>query len=198
MSVDLVDHVRGLRAQPTAALRRVAPPRRDFARGVGEHRDVQQERRELGRADLAPGDDSRRRCLARRPAELGAEQVHDAGRVGGVEHPARLRGVTGERLLAQHVLPGGDGLERDRRVGVRRRRDRDRVDTGERERVGEGRAARSGRRSAPRVPTFWPGSRPTSACTSNPASRSARRCVMQPNPVPTMATPVIVGIGSLA
>ena len=67
--------------------------------------------------------------------------MHDAGGLGRVEHPARFVGVAGERLLAQHVLARRDRLERDRRVRVRRCGDRDRVDSGERERVGEVREA---------------------------------------------------------
>ena len=155
-----------------------------LARRVGEHRDVQEERRELRRADLAAGDDPRRRCLARRPAELGAEQVHDAGRVGRVEHPARLGGVAGERLLAQHVLARRDGFERDRRVRVRRAwRSRPRRHRAVRA-PRRAWCTRSGRRSAAARSRVFSGSRPTSATHVEPggAQRAEVRDAAEPRP----------------
>jgi hypothetical protein len=65
------------------------------------------------------------------------DEVPHARALRLVEHRSRLRGVERERLLAQHVLPGPRGFDRERRVRGRRRRDRDGDNAGQRERIGE-------------------------------------------------------------
>jgi len=79
----------------------------------------------LSRRALERGDGPYGAVLVR----TGAQQVDDAGLLGGVAHQLRLGRVAGERLLAQHVLAGCDRVERDRRVRERRRGDCDRVDS---------------------------------------------------------------------
>ena len=138
-AADLVDEVRGVRAEPAAALRGVGPPVGHLGPGMREQRHVQQEGRHARLADRAVTHDAAQELLARRPAELGAEEVHDPGRLRGVEHHPRFGGVAREGLLAQHVLPGSDGLEREQGVRVGRGGDRDRVHRGIGERLGQAR-----------------------------------------------------------
>jgi hypothetical protein len=137
---DLIDHVRGVRAEPTAPLRGIAPPRRHLRIGVGEERDMEQERREARLADRAGADRPGEQRLPRSEPELGAEEVHDAGLLGCSEKRARFRRVAREGFLAQHVPARADRLQHERSVRVRWRRDRHRVDTRRSERVGEARA----------------------------------------------------------
>ncbi len=76
-------------------------------------------------------------------AEFGAEEVHDAGPLGGGEDDAPLGHVAGEGLLAQDVPVGRDRFQGELGVGVGRGGDGDGVHAGERQRFGEG-AARHG------------------------------------------------------
>ena len=137
---DLVDHLRSVRVQPAAALRGVGPPFGQLRRRIGEHRDVQHEHREARLTDRTFPDGAGEQGLARVEAELGAEEMDDARAFGRGEQRAGFGRIARERLLAQHVLAGRDRLARERRVGVRRGRDRDRVDAVDRERIGERRA----------------------------------------------------------
>ena len=131
----LVDHLRAVRAEPAAARGVVRPPRGDFRGRVGEHRHDHHDGGEAGLADRTRPDRPRQRRLSGVPAELGSEHVHDARRLGRGEHAPRLGRVAGERLLADDVLARRDRGQRELGVGVRRGRDRDRVDPVERERV---------------------------------------------------------------
>ena len=133
----LVDHLRAVRAEPAAALGRVGPPLGHVGTRIGEDGDVEEDGCETRVADRSGPDRPRQRRLTGVPPELGAEQVHDPGVLGGREHAPPFGRVTGERLLADHVLPRGDRGERDLRVRVRRSGDRDRVETAQRECVVE-------------------------------------------------------------
>ena len=191
--VDLVDHVRALRAQPAAALRGVAPPRRDLAGRVGQHREVHQEGRELRLADLARARlTPRRGCLARTPIGIRCRGgARPAGGLGRVEHRGALP-WRHERRASRTARAC-----RRRRPRARSRRGCGAAWRSSPRRPREGRARRRGWCSrvgdveAPaRVPMSSRDRARRALCTSNPAARSARRCVMQPNPVPTIATPV--------
>ena len=134
---DLVDVVRALSTEPAAALRGVAPPLRHLGGRVGEQRDVKEERGKTGSADPPAAHDTGQQHPARRVTELGPDEVDDARRLGRREHLARLGRVARERLLTKDVFAGRDRFEHEGRVGVRRRRDGDGVDTGAIERVAE-------------------------------------------------------------
>ncbi len=130
--VDLIDDVRRLRAEPPAALRRVAPPQRHLGIGSGEQRDVQHERSEARLADRAAAQDTREERLSRRESEFRTHQMHDTGALRGSEQTARLGCIARERLLAQDVPARVYGVEHESGVRVRRRRNDYRVDTRER------------------------------------------------------------------
>jgi hypothetical protein len=132
---DLVDDVRPVGPEPTAALGLELPPVGQLGRGVGVGRELELEEGVARLADHAGSDRARELRLAGAEAELGAEQVHDTGALGGVEHLSRFRRVERERLLAHHVLPRADRLQHDRTVRARRRDDGDDVDPRERDRV---------------------------------------------------------------
>ena len=70
---DLVDHLRAVRAEPTAALRRVGPPGRQSCVGIGEDRNVQREQRETGVAQRTVVHRACEKRLAGVEAELRAE-----------------------------------------------------------------------------------------------------------------------------
>ena len=133
----LVHDVRGVRSEPAPTLALVGPPFGNLARGTGEERDVQQEGRQTRLAYLAGAHHPRHQRRAGTPAELRTEEVHDSRVLGLAEQDAGLGRVPRERLLAQDVLPRAHRLRGDRRMGVRRCRDRDGVDIGERECLGE-------------------------------------------------------------
>ena len=99
---------------------------------------MQQERGQARLADGAVADQAGGQGLAGGPAELGADEVHDARMFGSRQQLAGLGRVAREGLLAQHVLPGGDGLEHEGAVSVRRGGDGDGF--GEGEGVGQRRA----------------------------------------------------------
>jgi hypothetical protein len=69
----LVDHVGRMRAEPAASGLRVRPPVGHLARGVGEQRDVHQERGEARVSDRSGADKLRKQCLSGAEAHLGAE-----------------------------------------------------------------------------------------------------------------------------
>ena len=133
----LIDDLRAVGSEPASAARRVGPPRRDLGGQVGECGDVQDHRRRPGLADDARRNRPGQGRLAGVPAELGAEQVDDAGGLGRGQHVDGFGRIAGERLLAQHVPPASDGRERQLGVRVRRRRDGDGVDAGQLECRGE-------------------------------------------------------------
>jgi hypothetical protein len=130
---DLIDDVRAVRAQPTAAFARLLPPRGHARRRVDERGQLQLEDRVLRRADHAARDNAGELRLPRSEAELGAQQVHHADALRGLEHGACLGKVAGEGLLAHDVLSGGHRLEHDARVGERWGGHRDHIDARQRE-----------------------------------------------------------------
>ena len=134
----------------------------------------------------------REESLSRGEAHLCAEEVHHTSPFGRVEERARFARVARERLLAQDVLTGRDRDVRERRVRVRRSGNCHGVHVPEFQRVGQ-RRERVRDVEAPRARFgVLSGSRPTRACTSKPAARSARTCVRHPKPVPTTATPAVI------
>ena len=96
---------------------------------------MQQEGRQTGLADVAAAYHPGHQRGPGTPAEFRTEEVDDSRVLGHFEQCARFRRVPRERLLTQDVLSRAHRLRRDRRMGVRRCRDRDRVDTRERERL---------------------------------------------------------------
>ncbi len=130
-----------------------------------------------GVPDQALADGLGQEGLSGVEAELGPQEVHDRALLRRAEHDGGLGAVAGEGLLAQHVPPGCDGLERQLGVGVRRGGDGDGVHAGKRQRLAEiGGGARAPRTCAARSAVLA-GSRPTRARTSNPAWRRARTWV---------------------
>ena len=83
----LVDVVRGERSEPAATLRRVGPPVRHLSGGVGEDRQVEDEGGHARLRDDAFPHRPRGQRLRGREAELGAEQVDDAGRLRPARRP---------------------------------------------------------------------------------------------------------------
>ena len=71
---------------------------------IGDEWHLEEEKHRAGLPDVAPLDDASQQRLRGAEAELGAEHVHDAGGLRGVEHALRVGAVSGERLLADHVL----------------------------------------------------------------------------------------------
>ena len=136
----LVDDVRTRRTEPAAAARRVEPPLGNARVGIGNERDVLHERREPGLADQSVGDGAGRERPVGRPPELVADERGHARSRRRREHRFGLRRVECERLLADHVTARVARLDRERGVRGGWRGDRDRVDTGKRERVGQRRA----------------------------------------------------------
>ena len=126
-AADLVDDLGAVGGHPPAALVGVGPPLGYLGRGVGEQRHVEQHGGHTGLADLAVPDGLGQQGLSGVPPELAPEQVDHAGRLGGGQDRPALGGVAGERLLADEVLAGGDGGQRDGRVGVGRGGDGDGV-----------------------------------------------------------------------
>ena len=86
------------------------------------------ERGQSRRPDGPISDEARHQCSVRRKAKLVRDQTDEPGSLGGVTHGLGLRDVERERFLAEHVHAGGQGLERDERVRVGRRGDRDRIE----------------------------------------------------------------------
>ena len=136
-----VDGVRTRRAEPPAADAGFVEPLRHPDRRVGEQRREVDEPHEARLADRSGANRVGHRHPLGEPPQLVPEGVHDAGTARRREHLAGLVEVERERLLADHVTAGGDRLERHLRVLRGRRRDRHRVDAGDRERLGQ-RAAR--------------------------------------------------------
>ena len=185
---DLIDDVRRVRAEPSAALRGVAPPaaeprRRDRrAAGCGAGRSPGAARRSR-RAHDRPGEQR----LARGETELGAEEVHDPGASRPRPRacaPRPCRGRTASRTRracprrplrarARHACAAASRSSPRRRPAPRARR--------------RGSCTRSGSRSARPARPSWPDRGRPGPATSKPAARSARTCVRQPNPVPTTA-----------
>jgi hypothetical protein len=83
---------------------------------------MKQERRKARLSDESLSDRSRRHGLAGRPTKFAAKLMNYAGRFRGFEHGSTLGGIPREGLLANHVLSRSDGLEHDRCMGVRGRR----------------------------------------------------------------------------
>ncbi len=124
-------HVDGVRAgctEPAAPRRCVEVPGGHADRGVREQRDEVDDRHEAGLTDRAGSDRAPDRDALGEPAQLVAERVRDTGPPRGGEDGRGLRCVERERLLADHVAPGVEGLEGERCVRRRRARDRDHVD----------------------------------------------------------------------
>ena len=69
----------------------------------------------------------------------------DALRLGGGVELASVGGARREGLVGDDVQPGVDGLEHQRAAGLRRRRDRHRVDPARRDHRGEARIDRRAR-----------------------------------------------------
>ena len=93
---------------------------------------MQQECGEARLADRSAAHDARQQRLARSESEFATDQVHHSGALRGGEHDARLGRVACERFLTKHVLALGDRLQHKRRVRVRRRGDRHRLDARDR------------------------------------------------------------------
>ena len=90
---------------------------------------------EAGLDELEVADAALRQPVAHRVVdgkEARPHRLHEEtlGRGGRVDHLGELCGVDGDRLLAQHRGPGGEGRDRRRAVHRVRRRDVDRVDGG--------------------------------------------------------------------
>jgi len=115
---DLVDEVGGVGPEPSASLGGIGPPRRHLGPGTGEERDVEEEGGHAGIADGPVGHGAGGQPLARGPAELGPDEVHEAAGLGRREHGVRFGRVAGQRLLAQDVLAGGQGLQGESGMGV--------------------------------------------------------------------------------
>ena len=157
---------------------------------VGEHGNVQQHRREARFADRARPDGAGERGLAGIPAELGAEQVHDARGFAPPRAPcgpsaaSRANGFSQITCLPAAIAASASSAWVCGGVAIvtastpssasasssRSERERNVELPGALHACGRGRAR-------PRP------------CTSKPAARSARTWVMQPNPVPTTTTP---------
>ena len=187
---DLIDHLRSVRGQPTAALVGIRPPFGNFGVGCGEHRHVQHDQREARLADRAALHDATQQGLAGVVPELGADEVDDAGRLGAPRPGHALR-----RRCAPTV---------SRTARACRRRSRPRRSTAwvsggvaivTASTPGSANASAIdvhafGTLNAPARSAVFFGSRPTNARTSKPALRSARTWVKHPKPVPTTTAPV--------
>jgi hypothetical protein len=134
----LVDDVGAVGAEPATAGVGARPPLRHFARRIGEHGHVHDERCDARVADQTLADGPRQQRLAGRVAKLGAEQMHDVSLLRRLEHAPCLGGVARKGLLAQHVLARCDRLQREVGVGVRGGGDRHGVDARQGNRLGEG------------------------------------------------------------
>ena len=124
----LVDTVRAVGRQPASAARLLEPPSAQDALGARD------EVAEVGEGDIgevadeALVEDALHLDYGRFDTELVVHEMVDTAGSGGLEHLFRLAGVHRERLLAQHMLTGGDGRHHGGMVEVGRRRDDDEID----------------------------------------------------------------------
>ena len=111
-----------------------------------------------------------------RPAELVADESVTPARSAAASIAAASAASSANGFSHITWRPAAHASIASARVRGGRRRDRDRVDAGERERVGERRARVRRRRAARPAARCARRSRPTSACTLKPAARSAGTC----------------------
>ena len=135
---ELVDHLRAVRAEPAAAARARRPTTAGTSAAASASTGTCSSTVASRGSPIAPDrtvrasvawPGSHRNSVPSRCTMPAARAAASTRRAFG--------GVAGERLLADHVLAGRDRREGELGVRVRRRRDRDRVDAVERERVVE-------------------------------------------------------------
>src|SRR5258706_100495 len=98
------------RTPNAAALPRILPPVAEFLRRVLKSMLLVDAAEVQRIADHAVLHDPAEQRLCAVEAEFGTQHMHDPRTLGSPQHLARLRQIARERLLADHVPPGGDCL----------------------------------------------------------------------------------------